>query len=198
MAVVQKEDIIETALDLFSSKGYLKTSMAEIAEAVGLTKGGLYHHVDKKEDILVLIHNQMVEDFNGSLKLAIETKGDFKTKLKAWIGVHARLIRDYQPHLKIFFTELDNITDTQTIENVIKKRDVGFNLLYGLIQEGIEKDEFRNDIHPGLVTMLIFGMLNWFYQWYRQNGESSIEEIAEEVEKMVFEGILKKNSGKGE
>ena len=198
MTVVHKEDIIERALDLFSSKGYLKTSMSEIAEAVGLTKGGLYHHVDKKEDILVLIHNQMADDFNASLKKSIETKGDFKTKLKAWINVHVRLICDYQPHMKIFFTELDNITDISTFENVIKKRDVGFNLLYGLIKEGVEKDEFRNDVHPGLVTMLIFGMLNWFYQWYRQNGESSIEEIAEEVEKMVFEGILKKNSGKGE
>ena len=116
MTVVHIEDIIDSALDLFSNKGYLKTSMAEIAKAVGLTKGGLYHHVDTKEDILVLIHNQMADGFIRPLKQVIEGKEDYKTKLKKWIAYHVHLMRDYQPHLKVFFTELENITDESKLK----------------------------------------------------------------------------------
>jgi AcrR family transcriptional regulator len=191
MAVVQIEDIIASALDLISRKGYLKTSMAEIADSVGLTKGGLYHHISTKEDILVLIHNQMADAFLDTLIKALEPKGDCKAKLKNWIGIHVKLMQDYQPHLKVFFTELDNITNEENLEHIIKKRDHGFELLYNLIKQGMENNDFRNDIHPGLVAMLIFGMLNWFYQWYRKDGDVSVQEITEEVEKLVFEGILK-------
>lgn len=191
MAVVHIEDVIASALDLISRKGYLKTSMAEIAEAVGLTKGGLYHHVNTKEDILVLIHNQMADAFLDTLVKALEHNGDCKARLKKWIGIHVKLMGDYQPHLKVFFTELDNITDEENLKQIIKKRDFGFELLYKLIQEGIEKGEFRSDMHPGLVAMLIFGMLNWFYQWYRKDGDVPVQEIIDEVEKLLFEGILK-------
>ena len=42
------EEILNVALSLFNKKGYLKTSMTDIADALSLTKGGLYHHVIKK------------------------------------------------------------------------------------------------------------------------------------------------------
>jgi AcrR family transcriptional regulator len=198
MTVVKKEDVVEAALELISRKGYLKTSMKEIAKAVGLTKGGLYHHVEKKEDILLLIHNQMNDAFFDAFKNSVATKTEPHKKLLKWIEVHIKLMRDYQPHIKIFFTELDNITESASFKHIVKKRDATFNLLYDLIKEGIEAKEFRPDINPELVTMLIFGMLNWFYQWYRPQGEHSVKAIIEDVEKVICEGILNKKSGKGE
>lgn len=196
MTVVRIEDVIEASLGLMSQKGYLKTSMSEIAKAVGLTKGGLYHHVEKKEDILLLIHNQMNDAFFEAFNNSVATETDPYAKLLKWIEVHVKLMRDYQPHIKIFFTELDNITESESFKHIVKKRDETFNLLYSLLKEGIEAKEFRSDINPGLVSMLIFGMLNWFYQWFRPQGEHGVEEIIEDVEKILCEGILNRNTAR--
>ena len=103
------------------------------------------------------------------------------------------LMRDYLPHIKVFFNEFENITETDRFKEIVKKRDQFFDLLYSLIKAGIKSKQFRNDIHPGLVTMLLMGMLNWFYQWYRPDGELSAEEIAVDVEKIIFEGVLNRN-----
>lgn len=194
MSVDQKEKMIEVALHLFSSKGYIKTSMSEIAKGMGLTKGGLYHHVKKKEDILDLIHNEMIDALMSSYKRNVEPEKDPKEKLRKWIHLHVELMRDYLPHIKVFFNEFENITETEQFAEIVKKRDHFFNLLYSIIEDGIESKRFRKDVHPGLVTMLLMGMLNWFYQWYRPDGGLSADDIAEDVQKIIFEGVLKQKS----
>jgi AcrR family transcriptional regulator len=46
-------DIIGSSVRLFLEYGYENTSMQMIAEAAGLTKGGLYHHFSSKDEILL-------------------------------------------------------------------------------------------------------------------------------------------------
>ena len=191
VTVEQKEKMIEVALALFSSKGYLKTSMSEIAEGMGLTKGGLYYHVEKKEDLLFLIHNEMIDAFMDTYRKNVEPEGDQQEKLRKYVLAHLELMRDYMPHIKVFFNEFENIPETEELTGIVEKRDHIFKLLHTIIKDGIEAKRFRDDIHPGLITMLLMGMLNWFYQWYRPDGGLSVEEMAEDVEKLILEGVLK-------
>jgi AcrR family transcriptional regulator len=51
-----RERILDVALDLFTEKGYDKTSLREIAEQLGFTKAALYYHFASKEDILMALH----------------------------------------------------------------------------------------------------------------------------------------------
>jgi AcrR family transcriptional regulator len=63
-----RERILDVALDLFTEKGYDKTSLREIAEQLGFTKAALYYHFASKEDILMALHMRL-HDF-GSEALA--------------------------------------------------------------------------------------------------------------------------------
>ncbi len=54
-----RERIQKTALDLFVSRGYEKTSLREIAEELGVTKAALYYHFKTKEDILTAISEDL-------------------------------------------------------------------------------------------------------------------------------------------
>ena len=60
MAGDMKERIMETALELFAEKGYLGTSMNDIAKQLGFTKAALYKHYTSKQEIL----NRIVERMN--------------------------------------------------------------------------------------------------------------------------------------
>ena len=57
MAGETKERILNTALALFSQRGYLGTSMRDIAQRLGITKGALYKHYAGKQEILDSIYN---------------------------------------------------------------------------------------------------------------------------------------------
>ena len=85
---------------------------SECDSAVGLTKGGLYHHVDKKEDLLFLIHDEMADAFLERLEKSVSQQNDPMEKLKAWIKVHLKLMEDFGPNVKIFFDELKNLEKT--------------------------------------------------------------------------------------
>jgi len=55
-----RKKIVEKSLQLFSVKGYFNTSINDILEATGLTKGGLYGHFSSKEDIWFAVYEQAV------------------------------------------------------------------------------------------------------------------------------------------
>lgn len=59
-----KEQILEVALDLFSVQGYEATSIAQIADAVGLRKASLYSHFASKQDILDTMVEELTKEFN--------------------------------------------------------------------------------------------------------------------------------------
>ncbi len=63
-----KNKIVEKAYELFSLKGYDKTSIENIISAVGCSKGGFYHHFNSKEDILVVVVDKYVMEIEKCLE----------------------------------------------------------------------------------------------------------------------------------
>lgn len=59
-----KQEILETALDLFSVRGYEATSMAQIADAVGIRKASLYSHFCSKQEILDALVRTVLERYD--------------------------------------------------------------------------------------------------------------------------------------
>ena len=83
----RREQIKEIALKLFAENGYSKTTMDEIIQVVGISKGGMYHHFSNKEEILSLILKAYNESFivifnqlNTSENLEL-----FSSDYKGWI-----------------------------------------------------------------------------------------------------------------
>jgi TetR/AcrR family transcriptional repressor of nem operon len=60
-----RQKIIEKSLQLFSVKGYFNTSISDILQATGLTKGGLYGHFQSKEDIWYAVYQEAVRIWRG-------------------------------------------------------------------------------------------------------------------------------------
>src|SRR5699024_1042626 len=69
------ERILAEAARLFLQKGYEKTSMQDIMEGTGLSKGAIYHHFSSKEDILLRIGGRMGEENAAALQRVLDTPG---------------------------------------------------------------------------------------------------------------------------
>lgn len=69
------ERILAEAARLFLQKGYEKTSMQDIMEGTGLSKGAIYHHFSSKEDILLRIGERMGEENAAALQRVLDAPG---------------------------------------------------------------------------------------------------------------------------
>lgn len=59
-----KQEILDTALELFSVKGFGATSMSQIADAIGIRKASLYSHFASKQDILDTLVEEILNQYN--------------------------------------------------------------------------------------------------------------------------------------
>ncbi|WP_288567119.1 TetR/AcrR family transcriptional regulator [uncultured Treponema sp.] len=95
MSCETKEQIIETALELFSQNGFLGTSMSDIASQLKITKGALYKHYESKQQILERIIERMAElDLERAKKYEMP-ETEQKKFAEAYIHIPTEKIRKY-------------------------------------------------------------------------------------------------------
>lgn len=184
-----KEEILKAALRLFVEKGYTNTSMDDVAEAVGLTKGGLYHHIEKKEDLLRQIHDQLLTAYMIRVPGAVDGIEDPIEKLAAWVRAHTAIVIDYIHHIKVFYTELDQLSP-ESLKELNERRDNAPRILREILESGIAAGKIHPDIDPNICSYLILGMLNWIYIWYRPKGSASVDEIIKNILLIVGQGLV--------
>jgi AcrR family transcriptional regulator len=93
-----RERILDVALDLFTEKGFDKTSLREIAEQLGFSKAALYYHFSSKDDILMSLHMRLHE----LGKVAVGRLGSAPVGMDAWRVLLDEMVDDVLANRKIF------------------------------------------------------------------------------------------------
>jgi AcrR family transcriptional regulator len=99
-----RERILDVALDLFTEKGFDKTSLREIAEQLGVTKAALYYHFASKEDILMALHLRLHEVGLD----ALSQLGDLEPTPARWADLLDKVVDQMLAHRKIFLLHQRN------------------------------------------------------------------------------------------
>lgn len=184
-----RKALIDSALALFGGQGYAATSVQEITEAAGVTKGAFYHHFESKEDLLRLIHDEFLDYQLAILKLALEQDEDPALRLRELLRALLTSTARYQANVSIFYLERRHFTGTR-FKAVKRKRDEFDRLFLPVIELGIENGVFRSDLDPRIVGLGILGMCAWVHEWYRPGGRFSAEQIANIFGEMALNGLL--------
>ncbi|SMC03760.1 transcriptional regulator, TetR family [Sulfobacillus thermosulfidooxidans DSM 9293] len=187
------ERLIEAATHLFAERGYDATSVAEIVEFAGVTKGALYHYFQSKEDLLEAIHRKFISAEIADAEEIMSRGQDPVTTLKAMITALIRSIAQYQREVTIFFREMHRLPP-KAFDDIEKSRDYYAGLMQSVIERGQNLGVFRTEQSPRLVTLSLFGTCNWIYTWYNPQGPLSPDEIAEQVSRLILHGICESSS----
>src|SRR5215469_6911454 len=83
--------IVEIAAELFARQGFGATSLDDIAERLGATKGALYYHVKNKEEILRLIYLMVLNASEEPLRQIVESNLSPAQKLAQAVAHHANV-----------------------------------------------------------------------------------------------------------
>jgi len=181
-------EILQTAARLICQDGYEATSIQRIAEACGLTKAGLYHHIRSKEHLLLEIMNYGMDVFEEQVLSQVLPIADPVERLKTCMDKHVRLVtRGRDKEITIILHEHATLTgDAQAQINARKKRYVRF--LESSFTEAVRDGRIR-PINPKVAAFAFLGMVNWIYKWFRRDGAVPEEQLAREMQDLLFGGL---------
>ncbi|MHB8926366.1 MAG: TetR/AcrR family transcriptional regulator [Bacillota bacterium] len=186
----KSEEILAAAIRLFQEKGYHATSMQDIADAVGLQKGSLYHHISSKEDLLAKIITRALARYVEELQGIAGSRRPARERLKEAVQNHIRIIAENLGMLTIFLRESPALTPQQREAEEEGGRRYR-QLFEQLIAEGVATGDFR-PVDPKITALAIIGACNWTYRWYDPGGKLTHREISELVWSYFYEGLVKR------
>ncbi|PYX45111.1 MAG: TetR/AcrR family transcriptional regulator, partial [Acidobacteria bacterium] len=174
------------------------TSMNDVAAALKLSKGGLYHHFQSKDEILFEIMNHAMEITQERVVAPVRGIADPEERLRALIRRHMEVVlspRDRE--ITVMLHENHPLPPALRKRiNQRKKEYVHFvESLIAEVQKNAPRDApragvARAAVSPRAAAFALLGMINWIYQWYKPEGELQAANLIPQFTDLLFGGIL--------
>jgi AcrR family transcriptional regulator len=177
------DHLLAQAARVFAGRGYHSTSMRDLAAASGMSLAGIYYYVKGKEDLLFLIQERCFTRVLEGARMTLRRTRDPLERLQEFIRHHVSYFAAHMDEMKVLSHEANALTgEPRRRVNAIKRRYV--DLLEGLLREAAPEEA---DGERSAAAYLLFGMMNWIYNWYDPAGALDPERLADLITR-VFSG----------
>ncbi|MHB8693445.1 MAG: TetR/AcrR family transcriptional regulator [Solirubrobacteraceae bacterium] len=170
--------VVSHAAREFADRGFHATTMQDLMTATGLTAGGLYHYIGSKDDLLVMICDELMERLLDEVRVIVETNWPSEIQLRlivrAWL-IHVETHRD---HMRVFQQERHVLAHGKQWRAVRRQRKDFEELLAGVLELGEQQGNFEF-ADRDLALRALLGMVNHTAQWFRVPGRLTAEQIAD-------------------
>jgi AcrR family transcriptional regulator len=184
----KRDAILQTATRFFAENGYDRASMTQLAKACGVSKALIYHYYSSKEAILFAL----LQDHLGALLDAVENApvrgADAGDDLRILVATLLDKYRGADHAHRLQLEAMGTLGDAQRRELAQVQRAIVDR--FSKVIRQIEPTYFRKreqDLYP--VTMSLFGMLNWYYQWHRPGKGIGRAQYGELVTDLLLGGL---------
>jgi len=178
--------VVRAAIELFNRKGYDATSIGDVAEELGVTKSAVYHHVPSKDHLLARALDEALDELEATVTRAATADGSAYVRLRGVVRHSVEVLVDHQPAVTLLLRVHGNsATELAALE---RRRAIDARLAR-LVGDAAAEGALRADLDPDLVSRLLFGMVNSLVEWYRSSGPVDVEQLADAVTAIAFEGL---------
>lgn len=183
-------EIVDIAAHLFAQKGYHATSLDDLCEATGLKRGGLYHYIGSKEELLYQIHERFINPLLESAREVERRYDSPEQTLRELARVLMGVIADFNDQVTVFLHEWRSVADRTTgrARSVRQARTEFEAVIKRTLERGIADGTFEEQ-DPTLSTLAFLGLINYAYQWYRPGGPFTAELVADRFCDIFLYGI---------
>lgn len=182
---------MQTAAKLFKQRGFMASSMRDIAAELGIEAASLYSHIKSKEEILETICFSMAEKFILAMDEVNDIYFNAEEKLCKIIGMHVGLLTGDIDASTVFLHEWRHLSEPK-LREFKKLRNHYENGFRSIIKLGEDENIFET-VHPKFAVLTIVSALNWIVEWYDPKGRMTSDEIAENLSDFILTGLRKKS-----
>lgn len=183
---VRESILFETAARMFNSYGFHGTSMSQLTQELGLTKGALYYYVEDKSDLLYKLHIKSAEATRRAYEAGV---AEGRTGYERVHGI----VRHYvaavtaSPTETFILVEKDVLNPEQTADIVKRRKQLELDLR-GQITKGID-DGSIVPCDPKLATFILVGAMAWVSKWFEPDRDWTPDQIADAMADMLMRSI---------
>src|SRR5262249_2826032 len=182
-------EVYRTAADIILRKGYDATSVSDIAQALGITKAGLYHYIHGKTQLLFDIMQYGLDQLEREVARPAYRISDAEERLRFMIEMHARIVTRGHGAVTILVDEARALTPAQNRKIVRRKRHY-FDFLRRTLGELKSQKKLR-DVDITVAAFSLLGMVNWLSRWYQVEGSLDERAVAAEIVDFALHGLLR-------
>lgn len=184
-------EIVDAAANLFREKGFVATSLEDIAREVGMYKGSLYHYIKSKEDLLFAVVREPAEQILNDLRELVQLDVPPSEKIRRVTRSHVRVLEEHFTYCSVYLEEVAgrhrsdewSAMDREYVQAIVD-----------IIAEGQQRGEFGRSLDARTTTLALIGSLNWLTHWYHPGGELKGAEIADRYCDIFLMGMLSRST----
>ena len=185
----REQEIISAAAKVFNEKGYHAATTRDIAASVGIQQASLYYYISSKEELLYLVVREPIMQLYAQVEAIVKATWPTRTKIERGIQAHLTAFDENYPHMFVFLHELQNVIEA--LPDTLSEFTNRYQRLWeDLVRQGVVAGELRGDLDIRTTVLMILGMCNWTYRWYRKGGRLDTTALAQQYASAILDGIV--------
>ena len=181
----RRRELTTIAARLFAERGYQGTSLADLAEELGMQKPSLYHHIASKEDLLWEIAWEGAEAFHAGLD-GVPGAAPATERIRLALRAHLAVVAGQLDIATVFVREWRYL-EGERRDRFLAERRRYEERIHALYREGVEGSELRTDLDVATSVLLFLSAANWAYTWLKPGAPT--DDLADRLCAALLDGM---------
>ncbi len=184
---LKREKILQSAVDLFYARGYLPTTMDDIAESIGATKPFVYYHFENKAELLSEIARRTLREWLGVTTRVSEKSLPPTEALSLATQQFTLIVLNMYKLVSIYFREQLNLPKDAAEEIARMRREIDTQVRT-ILSDGKKAGVFDFE-DLAVASQVVTGMVSFVFAWYREPSRLSKDEICKQMVSHVLRSV---------
>jgi len=178
--------VLDHAARLFREHGYARTTVRDLAREVGILPGSIFHHFQSKDEILRMVMRDSIILNLARVREALADATETRARLRALIECELWAINgDTGEAWTVLVREWDSLSKAGQ-SNILELRDEYEALWLSVLEQGHEQGLVPSQ--PFVLRRFLIGALSWTVNWYRPEGDLSLDDLTDEAMRLATGG----------
>ncbi|MCL3819840.1 TetR/AcrR family transcriptional regulator [Aeromicrobium wangtongii] len=183
----RRSELIQIASELFAERGFLATTIRDIADAAGIQSGSLYHHFTSKESMVEELLTDYWTTLLENYRAVVDTETDATEAARGLVRASVLLLDECALALRVMLNDWAYLSETFPFmeERLAECQTIWLDVL----ERGVASGAMTSSVEPTILYRTVMSSVSGTARWFRPDGPVSVEKLADEMATLFMNGI---------